>query len=50
MVTARARALERIAAMPGLGPGIHDYSPAAEVVDGRPKAGHDGYGRARRWA
>ena len=28
--------------MPGLGPGIHAYSPAAEVVDGRPKAGHDG--------
>ncbi|MFL5168613.1 MAG: hypothetical protein ACJ8D8_20690 [Microvirga sp.] len=50
MVMWRARALERIAVMPGLGPGIHDYSPAAEVVDGRPKAGHDGDGRARRQA
>ncbi len=33
--------------MPGLMPGIHDFPSdgSVQVVDGRPKPGHDGGGR-----
>ena len=41
-VRAVSAALDADGSCAGLGPGIHDCSPAAEVVDGRPKAGHDG--------
>jgi hypothetical protein len=34
------------AVMPGLGPGIHDFSSPAEDVDGRVRSGHD-KGRAK---
>jgi len=35
--------------MPGLGPGIHDFSSPAEDVDGRNKSGHDGCAHGAGW-